>query len=108
MIIFYVLYDTNFSYSTVIYMCYTAEATLLYPSEVLNLIKHVNLLGLVLTILNNNDYSYRNLSSFQILYLQLYFNLLDTHTAQWYYPLLLILKLNNMFFCYDKLLYIVI
>ena len=38
-------YGTSFSYSTVIYMYYTAEVTLLYPSVMLHLIKHANLLG---------------------------------------------------------------
>ena len=47
--------NSNFSYSTVIYMYYTAEVTLLYPGVMLNVIKHGNLLGLVLTILNIND-----------------------------------------------------
>ena len=37
------------------------------------------------------------LLSFQILYLRLYFNLLDTHIAQCYYHLFLILNLYNIF-----------
>ena len=63
---------TNFSYSTVIFIYHTAAVTLLYPGVMLNLIKHANLLGIFLTILNNNDYSYKNLLSFQILYLYSY------------------------------------
>ena len=35
--------------------------------------------------------------SFQILYLQLYFNLLDTHISQCYYHLFLILNVYNIF-----------
>ena len=78
---------TNFSYLTVIYMYYTAKVTLQYLGVMVNLMKHANLLSLFITILNNNDYSYKNLLFFQILYLQLYFNLLDTHIAQCYYHL---------------------
>ena len=89
---------SSFSYSTVIYMYDTEEVTLLYAGVMLNLIKHANILGLFLTILNNNDYSYKHLLSFQILYLQLYFNLLDTHIAQCYYHLFLILNWYNTFF----------
>ena len=87
---------TSFSYSTVIYMYYTAEVTLLCPGVMLHLIKHANYF-IFLIILNNNDYSYKKLLSFQILYLQLYFNLLDTHIAQCYYLLFLILNLYNIF-----------
>ena len=78
-------------------MYYTAEVTLLYPGVMLHLIKHANLLFYFLIILNNNDYSYKKLLSFQILYLQLYFYLLDTHIAQCYYHLFLILNLYNIF-----------
>ena len=86
-------------------MYYRAEVTLLYQDVKLNVIKHVNLLGIVLIVLNNNDHSYRNVLSFQLLYSQLYFNLLDTLIAQCYWHLLLILKLYNYVFCYDKLLH---
>ena len=88
---------TSFSYSTAISMYYTPEVTLLYRCVMLHLIKHANLLGFFLIIINNNDYLYKKLLSFKILYLQLYFNLLDTHIAQCYYHLFLILNLYNIF-----------
>ena len=82
----------------ILYMYYTEEVTLLYQGVMVNVIKHGHLLRLVLTILNNSDDSYIHFLSFQIIYLQLYFNLLGTLIASYYYYLLLILKLYPLVF----------
>ena len=86
---------TSFSYSTVIHVLYSRSDLTVSGCNVPS--DKTCQFTVFLIIFNNNDYSLKKLLYFQIIYLQPYFNLLDTHIAQCYYHLFLILNLYNIF-----------